>query len=122
MNHQRLLEESYRQQAGMFKDWKAQVWTRVKPFLVVDVKFDEQELPEPPKVFQWVSLALPARLYKEDLGDALELLARLERQGAPRWQRQLKIACTCFWLLVNTARELTSVLHGAGAKQKGSDR
>jgi hypothetical protein len=59
-----------------------------------------------------MALILPGRLYKEDLGDALESLARLERLGAPRWKRRLKAGSTFVWLFLNGVREVVSALRG----------
>ena len=78
---------------------------------------------EIPGVFRLIGLLLPPRLWKEDLGDALEILATLERSGSPLWQWRLKIVSTCFWLLINTIREVTSVVHGSSTStSKGGDR
>ncbi len=77
-----------------------------------------QSAPRLPSAFVVIALVLPRRLYKEDLGDAMETLAALENAGAPRWQWWLKICSTYLWLLVNVVRELTSVLHGKGTSSK----
>jgi hypothetical protein len=65
-----------------------------------------------PAVFRAIALFLPRRLYIEDLGDALEVLAMLERTGRPRWQRWVKIGSMCFFLLLNTVREVISAAKG----------
>ncbi|HMJ09992.1 MAG TPA: hypothetical protein VK524_01240 [Polyangiaceae bacterium] len=59
-----------------------------------------------------VELLLPKRLREEDLGDALEVMDRLECHGAPRWQVVLKVASMVFWLSVKAIREVASSLLG----------
>jgi hypothetical protein len=72
-----------------------------------------------PFVFRWIVLFLPQRLCIEDLGDALEVLAALEAEGAPRWERWAKITSTCFWLIPSVLREWISALRGnAGAERQ----
>jgi hypothetical protein len=81
----------------------------------------EREQKKPPRTFVLAALVLPGRLCKEDLGDALEVVARLRDHDAPAWQVRLKIISTLFWLVINTARELTSVVHGSASKGSSRD-
>jgi len=55
---------------------------------------------------------LPRRIYEEEVCDALELLHRLHAEGAPRWTLRLKVASTCFWVLINSIRFFVSGLKG----------
>jgi hypothetical protein len=76
-------------------------------------------------VLELIALVLPSRLYVEDLGDALETLAQLERLGAPLWKRRVKAGSTCILLLLNALREVVSALRGnagSAAQRKGERR
>jgi hypothetical protein len=59
-----------------------------------------------------MALLVPKRLWDEEIGDAFEVLERLERAGAPRWQMRLKIWSAVFWVLVNSGRDLVSAALG----------
>lgn len=65
---------------------------------------------------QVVALLVPRRVCEEEIGDALELIQRLQALGAPRWQIRLKIASTVFWVLVNGVRYIVSAVRG---REKG---
>jgi transcriptional regulator with XRE-family HTH domain len=60
-------------------------------------------------VFDLLEAVLPKRLAREELGDALEYIARLPRGG---WRVWTKIASTVIWTSVNAIRELASVPWG----------
>jgi len=62
--------------------------------------------------FAFAELVAPTRITDEEIGDALEVLERLSRSGAPSWRLYLKIATTYFWLAVNVVRELSSAITG----------
>jgi hypothetical protein len=84
---------------------------------VVEISSDGTEEPltglaKEPSMFRVIALALPRRLWEEDLGDALEVLEALAASGAPRWQRWAKIWSTCFWLIPGVVREWTSAWKG----------
>lgn len=68
--------------------------------------------------FILIACLLPGRLYKEDVGDAMEVLAELERRGAPPWVRWLKILSAHFWLLENVFKEIVAVIQGKNSSSK----
>lgn len=62
-----------------------------------------------------MELVLPKRLAMEDLGDAMEQIARLVQRREPTWKVYLKTASTMFWLAVKALREIISALPGKKA-------
>lgn len=58
--------------------------------------------------FGLLELLLPARLRKEEVADAREVVARLVKCESPWWMVLVKITSTCFWAGINAVRELTS--------------
>lgn len=56
-------------------------------------------------LFRLVQYRLPKRISDEEIGDALELIARFVAEGRPRRFIYLKIATTIFWVLVHTVRD-----------------
>jgi hypothetical protein len=65
--------------------------------------------------FDWVSVFLPKRIVKEDVGDALERIAEWRERHQGNWLRAmivLKIVSTLFFLTINTVREIASALWG----------
>jgi hypothetical protein len=63
-------------------------------------------------VFGFIELVLPKRIREEDLGDALEDINRLEREGASRWRLWLKCGSTIVWVGLNAFREVSSAMWG----------
>ena len=63
-------------------------------------------------VFDFIELLVPKRLADEEIGDALERIARLAREGRPKWQIYVKGASAVFFVLLNWLREVTSSLLG----------
>jgi hypothetical protein len=70
----------------------------------------EKEMEMANRAFELLESILPKRLCKEDLGDALELIARLVELRRPRWQVYLKIGTTVFWACWSGVREIVAVL------------
>jgi hypothetical protein len=69
-------------------------------------------IPPPPSAssfLSWVEILLPPRLRREDVGDALELIARRRLHGVKLYT---KLLTTAFWLLTNALREVSSSLLG----------
>jgi hypothetical protein len=64
------------------------------------------------RILTWCEALLPKRLRDEDLGDALEDLARFARQGRSRAQILAKALTTVLVLFVNGVREITAALTG----------
>lgn len=57
-------------------------------------------------ILAWCETLLPRRLRNEDLGDALEDLARFSREGRSDWHLLGKAITTALVLLVNAVREV----------------
>jgi hypothetical protein len=55
---------------------------------------------------------VPKRLADEEIGDALESIARLARERRPKWQIYLKAASAAFFVLLNALHEVSSSLLG----------
>jgi hypothetical protein len=79
--------------------------------------------PEPPSVvvraqrtFDVLCTYVPARIANEQVGDALELIHEMVREGAPKWKVRAKVASTTFWVLAHSGLEL--VLRVAGVVKK----
>ncbi|HEX8434437.1 hypothetical protein [Archangium sp.] len=68
------------------------------------------------RTFDRLGMYVPARIANEQMGDALELIHTLVREGAPKWKVRAKVASTTFWVLAHTGLEL--VLRVAGAVKK----
>jgi hypothetical protein len=79
-------------------------------FSVLRARLGDGERGAARRVFGLLELFLPERLCREDLGDALEVMARMVEEGRPRWQVYGKIATTVFWACVNGLREWASAL------------
>jgi len=71
-----------------------------------------------PYLFRMLALALPRRLWEEELGDALEVLHALRKSQALRWQIQVKIFSTFAWSLVNALREVMSAVTGQARERE----
>jgi hypothetical protein len=79
--------------------------------------------PEPPpvvaraqRVLDVLCAYVPARIANEQVGDALELIHQMVREGAPAWKVQAQVASTAFWVLAHTGLELALRVVGAVKK------
>lgn len=61
------------------------------------------------RIFAVVEAFVPARIAREEVGDALEYISQPD---CPRWRFWTKVVTTLLWVLVNAFRELTSALLG----------
>ncbi len=68
--------------------------------------------PRHQRAFRWLAILTPKRVWNEDVGDALEVIAAMEREGCSRLQVRLKIVSTYFWVLIAVVRELVAALTG----------
>ncbi|WP_437329999.1 hypothetical protein [Sorangium sp. So ce381] len=57
-------------------------------------------------VFGFVTLFVPKRLVDEEIGDALELMAKHFRYSRLLWPIYVKLASTVFWMAINAIRYL----------------
>lgn len=58
------------------------------------------------RVLDAVSACVPKRLADEEIGDALELITRMETEGRSKFLCWTKVATTVFWVAVNALREI----------------
>lgn len=70
------------------------------------------------KAFSWLAILAPNRVYKEEVGDALEVIAVMERAGCPAWKIRLKVWSTIIWVVINGVRELVAALTGRRSPHK----
>lgn len=63
-------------------------------------------------VFSALALILPTRIADEEIGDALELINRLSREGRPLWQIYLETVTTVFWVSIDAIRVFSGALLG----------
>jgi len=62
------------------------------------------------KVFGLLELFLPTRIGREDLGDALEIVAQWVGENRPSWRVYGKIVTASMWAVMNSLPELASAL------------
>jgi len=62
--------------------------------------------------YDLLALLLPKRLRNEDQGDYLEVINKLQRDGAAKWKIYLKMITTSVFLFANAVHELASRLKG----------
>jgi hypothetical protein len=67
------------------------------------------------RTFDRVELFVPKRVAYEEIGDALEVIARRLQNGCPVWQAYVKMVTTLVWIAINAIREAVS----GGGKKKG---
>lgn len=58
------------------------------------------------RVFEILELVVPARIAKEEIGDAMEVIAMLTQRGRPAWHIYVKLFATIFWVFVHAAHEV----------------
>lgn len=63
-------------------------------------------------VFTWLAILAPRRVWQEEAGDALEVIAAMERAEYSAFKIRLKILSTIVWVLLNGLRELIAGLTG----------
>lgn len=56
------------------------------------------------QVFSWLATLVPKRIWNEDVGDALEVIAAMERAGCSTVKIWSKILATFFWALYAALR------------------
>lgn len=70
------------------------------------------------RTFSWLAMLAPHRVWSEEVGDALEMIAKMETLGCSPWQIRLKVWSTIFWVLLNGVRELIAGLTGRKSPHK----
>lgn len=70
------------------------------------------------RAFSWFAILAPRRVWQEETGDALEVIAAMERAGCSTFKIRLKIWSTIFWVLLNGVRETIAALTGRKSPHK----
>lgn len=69
-------------------------------------------------IFGWLEVFFPKRVVSEEIGDALEMISRLESEPVCPHRHikiNFKIATTVCWVIVNSVRLITSSILGKKA-------
>lgn len=69
-------------------------------------------------VFALVEIIVPKRVASEEIGDALEVIARLLIEQRPVWQIYVKLVATVFWILAHAVRDVVKGPAGQKASVK----
>lgn len=77
-----------------------------------------EHVPRATRTFSWLAAIAPRRVWQEETGDALEVIAAMEKAGCSAFKIRLKIWSTIFWVLLNGMRELVAALAGRKSPQK----
>ena len=70
------------------------------------------------RALSWLAVLAPLRLYNEEVGDALEVIAAMKKAGCPQYKIRLKVWSTVFWVFLNALRELLAGLTGRKSPHK----
>ncbi len=70
------------------------------------------------RAFVMLAAVLPQRLVEEEVGDALEMMTRLNQRGASPRILRAKVIATCVWCALNGVREFMSALLGKTSSSK----
>lgn len=62
--------------------------------------------------FSWLAILAPRRVWQEETGDALEIIAAMEVAGCSAFKIKLKVWSTILWVLLNGLREFVAGLTG----------
>lgn len=62
-------------------------------------------LREAQRLFDAMGAHLPRRISTEELGDALEALQNMVREGQPKWKLQARILSTLFWVSAHSVQD-----------------
>src|SRR5262249_37963913 len=57
------------------------------------------------RLFDAMGAHLPQRINNEELGDALEDLRNMVKEGKPKWRIQARILSTLFWVSAHTVQD-----------------
>ena len=66
--------------------------------------------------FDVLSIIVPPRISHEEIGDAMERIARMIAAGQASWRVYLLIAATAFWVLIHAAH---AIVRGLPQKKGG---
>jgi hypothetical protein len=67
--------------------------------------------------FQLAELLVPRRICREELGDAMEVVQEILRDGRPIWHAYVKAVTTILWLVWNAVRAPASTTKRKGSRE-----
>lgn len=76
-----------------------------RPVTLARAPEQSELLREAHRIFDAMGTHLPQRINTEELGDALEDLQNMEREGKQKWRLQARILRTLFWVCAHTAQD-----------------
>ncbi len=93
-----------------------------RPLAVLATVPEQAELLlEARRLFDAMSAHLPQRISAEELGDALESLQKMVKQGQPRWKLQARILSTLFWVSAHSVQDGVHTLVGTKKAATGNN-
>lgn len=78
-------------------------------------------LREAQRLFDAMGAHLPPRISTEELGDALEALQKMEKEGQPKWKLQARILSTLFWVSAHSVQDGVHSLIGTEMAATGNN-
>lgn len=89
----------------------------------VQAKAPEQSelLLEARRLFDSMGAHLPQRISTEELGDALEALQKMVKEGQPKWKIQARILSTLFWVSAHSVQDGVHALIGTETAATGNN-
>jgi hypothetical protein len=73
------------------------------------------------RLFDAMGAHLPQRISAEELGDALESLQKMEKEGQPKWKLQTRILSTLFWVSAHSVQDGVHTLVGTKKAATGNN-
>jgi hypothetical protein len=92
-----------------------------RPVTLARAPAQSELLKEAQRLFDSMGVHLPQRINTEELGDALEVLHEMEREGQPKWRLQARILSTLFWVIAHTAQDGVHSLIETGTAATGNN-
>jgi hypothetical protein len=77
---------------------------------------------EAARIFESLGAHIPKRVSDEELGDALEALHRMVKEGQPRWKLHARLLSTLFWASAHAVQDYLHHVAGAKTAALGSSR
>jgi hypothetical protein len=100
--------------------WWARMTQAVRK--VATRKANTQSLATAEAAFAWLEAFVPKRIANEELGDALEFIGRMIDERRPRVLVRIKIATTCFWVLLHTGLHYSERVAGIWSTATGKNK
>ncbi|MCY1078026.1 hypothetical protein [Archangium lansingense] len=90
--------------------------------VAVPAKLPEQSelLLEARRLFDSMGAHLPQRISTEELGDALEALQKMVKEGQPKWKIQARILSTLFWVSAHSVQDGVHAILGTETAATGN--